>query len=339
MRQSQMFIPTLRDVPNDAEAKSHQLMLRAGLVRQIVSGVYAFLPLGQKVLNVIQKIIREEMAKVGAVELLLPSIQPEELFIESGRLDLYGPDLVKFKDRNNRNLVLGPTHEELITKIVTAEINSYKKLPICLYQIQTKFRDEKRPRFGILRTKEFIMKDAYSFHASKENLDSTYQKIYDAYISIFERCGLNFRVVEADSGAMGGTDTHEFMALSDIGEDTIVYSNESNYIANIEKAPVTIRQYEQDIPKKHNTIEEIYTPRFKTVEEIVEGLNLKLKNIIKTVAFESNGSPIIALVRGDYDINEVKLKNILGVDKIELLSENKSINELKSIPGFIGPIG
>lgn len=339
MRQQHSFIPTLREIPADAEAKSHKLMLRAGLIRQVVSGVYAYLPVGQKVLLKVQTIIREEMAKAGAEELFLPSIQPEELFKESGRWDYYGDDLMKLRDRHDRDFVLGPTHEELITNIVKAEVKSYKKLPMCMYQIQTKFRDEKRPRYGVLRSREFIMKDAYSFHASEECLDYTYRKIYNSYVSFFERCGLNFRAVEADSGAMGGTDTHEFMILTDVGEDTIVYSNESNYAANIEKAPVITRDYDQIIPEHNSSIQEVNIPGISMIKELVTHLNVDAKHIIKSVAFDVKGQPVIVLVRGDYDVNETKVKNIFGVDKVDLLSDERIMIDCNSVPGYLGPIG
>lgn len=244
MKQSQSFIPTLREVPADAEVKSHQLLLRAGFIRQSSSGVYTFLPLGRRVLQKVEAIIREEMNRAGAIELLMPALQQAELWQESGRWYSYGPELMRLKDRHERDFALGPTHEEVITALVRDEVKTYKKLPLTLYQIQTKFRDEKRPRFGLLRGREFIMKDAYSFHTSKESLDEVYNKMYEAYSNIFRRCGLNFRAVIADSGAIGGKDTHEFMVLSDIGEDTIAYSDASDFAANIEMAPV-VATYEK----------------------------------------------------------------------------------------------
>lgn len=339
MRQQHSFIPTLRDVPADAEVVSHQLMLRAGLMRQIASGVYSYLPVGQKVIQKVQEIVREEMNKTGAQELLLSAMHPAELWHETGRWDVYGPELMRFKDRHDRDFALGPTHEEVITSLVRDEIRSYKKLPIAVYQIQTKFRDERRPRFGVLRSREFMMKDAYSFHATEESLDEMYQKMYDAYTAIFTRCGLNFRAVEADSGAIGGTDTHEFMVLSEIGEDTIAFSDSSQYAANIEKAEVIIREYEQIIPAKEAAAQLVDTPNVKTIEELVSFLNIDQKQIIKSVAFDVDGEIVLVLVRGDFEVNETKVKALLGAQVVELLAEDRVVKELHSVPGFLGPIG
>lgn len=339
MRQQYSFIPTLRDTPADAEVVSHQLMLRAGLMRQIASGVYSYLPVGQKVLRKIQDIVREEMNKTGAMELLLSALHPAELWHETGRWNVYGPELMRLKDRHERDFALGPTHEEVITSLVRDEIKSYKKLPIAVYQIQTKFRDERRPRFGVLRSREFIMKDAYSFHATPESLDEMYQKMYDAYTAIFTRCGLNFRAVEADSGAIGGTDTHEFMVLSDIGEDTIAFSDTSSYAANIEKAAVTITEYEQIIPSEVAPKETVETPNVKTIADLAAFLNVEAKQVIKSVAFDVDGEIVLALVRGDYEINETKVKAILEADIVELLAEERIVKDLKSVPGYLGPIG
>lgn len=263
MKQSQSFIPTMRENPADAEVKSHQLLLRAGYIRQTASGVYSYLPLAHRVLTKIENIIREEMNRIGAVELLMPALQQAELWQESGRWYSYGSELMRLKDRHERDFALGPTHEEVITSLVKDEIKSYKRLPLTLYQIQTKFRDEKRPRFGLLRGREFIMKDAYSFHATQESLDEVYEQVREAYSRIFTRCGLNFRAVIADSGAMGGKDTHEFMVLSEIGEDTIAYSDSSDYAANIEMAPV-VASYEKvdepliELEKKRNAKQKIH---------------------------------------------------------------------------------
>lgn len=270
MKQSMSFIPTLREVPADAEIKSHQLLLRAGFIRQNASGVYSFLPLGKRVLQKIEAIIREEMERAGAVELLMPALQQAELWQESGRWYSFGPELMRLKDRHDRDFALGATHEEVITALVRDEVKSYKRLPLTLYQIQTKFRDEKRPRFGLLRGREFIMKDAYSFHASHESLDEVYNKMYEAYANVFRRCGLNFRAVIADSGAMGGKDTHEFMVLSDVGEDTIAYSDSSDYAANIEMAPVITTYERSDEP--HASLEKVHTPEQRTIEEVSQFL-------------------------------------------------------------------
>lgn len=246
MRQSNLLIPTLREVPAEADLKSHQLLLKAGFIRQLASGVYNFLPLGKRVLRKVENIVREEMDRAGAQEVQMPALQPAELWQATGRWDTMGQELMRLKDRHERNFALGATHEEVVTALVRDEVNSYKKLPFSLYQIQAKYRDEKRPRFGLLRGREFLMKDAYSFHETYESLDETYDVIFNAYKRIFERCGLNFRAVIADSGAMGGKDTHEFMVLSDVGEDIIAYSNESDFAANIEMAPV-VSNYENQL--------------------------------------------------------------------------------------------
>jgi prolyl-tRNA synthetase len=339
MRQQHYLAPTLRDVPADAEVISHQLMLRAGFIRQLASGVYTYLPLGQKVLRKVQDIVREEMDKSGAQEVLMPALHPAEIWKETGRWGVYGPELMRLKDRHDREFALGPTHEEVITGLIRDEVKSYKKLPMNVYQIQTKYRDERRPRFGILRSREFIMKDAYSFNPSQESLDESYQKMYEAYSAIFTRCALNFRAVEADSGAIGGTDTHEFMVLSDIGEDTIAYSDRSDYAANIEKAIVITREYEQIQAPEQKEMKSVDTPGIKTIEDLVQFLNIDPKQIIKSIAFQVDDQVVVALVRGDFECNETKLKNIFHADIVELLSEESVVKDLRSIPGFLGPIG
>lgn len=338
MRQSQAFIPTVKETPADAEVISHQLMLRAGLMRQIASGVYAYLPIGQKVIQKVSQIVREEMNRTGAQELFMPVLHPAELWHETGRWQIYGPELMRLKDRHNRDFALGPTHEEVVTSLVRDEVKSYKRLPLALYQIQTKFRDERRPRFGVLRSREFVMKDAYSFHSSYESLDEMYQAMYKAYATILERCGLRYRAVEADSGAIGGTDTHEFMVLSKVGEDTIAYSDSSDYAANIEKAAVTITEYEQ-VSKQSGVLELIDTPNVSTIEALAQFLNVSKQQIIKSVALEVDGEIVVALVRGDYELNETKVKALLEADMAELLEETRIVKELQSIPGFIGPKG
>ncbi|GGK13485.1 proline--tRNA ligase [Caldalkalibacillus thermarum] len=338
MRQQHYLIPTLRDIPADAEVVSHQLMLRAGLIRQLASGLYTYLPLAQKVLKKIQAIIREEMDKAGAQEILMPALHPAEIWQETGRWDVYGPELMRLYDRHERQFALGPTHEEVVTALVRDEIKSYKRLPMTVYQIQTKFRDERRPRFGVLRAREFIMKDAYSFDTSHEGLDESYRKMYEAYQAIFSRCGLNFRAVEADSGAIGGTGTHEFMVLSDVGEDTIAYCDSCQYAANIEKAEVNQRDYRQ-IESTGQPMEKVNTPQAKTVTELVDMLDVSPRQIIKAVALDVDGQVVVALVRGDFELNEVKVKNLFGADRVELLDEERIRAELGSEPGFIGPIG
>ncbi|MBM7694852.1 prolyl-tRNA synthetase [Peribacillus deserti] len=336
MKQSMTFIPTLREVPADADTKSHQLLLRAGFIRQNSSGVYSYLPLAKKVLQKIETIIREEMDNAGAVEMFMPALQQAELWQESGRWYSYGPELMRLNDRNDREFALGATHEEVITSLIRDEIKSYKRLPLALYQIQTKFRDEKRPRFGLLRGREFIMKDAYSFHSNFDSLDDVYQKMYNAYSAVFRRCGLNFRAVIADSGAMGGKDTHEFMVLSDIGEDTIAYSDSSDYAANIEMAPVTA-EYEakNEEPK---SLEKVLTENQKTIEEVSSFLNTTQDNCIKSLVFKADDQYVLALVRGDFEINDIKLKNLLEASVVELASPAETKEILGCEIGSIGPV-
>jgi prolyl-tRNA synthetase len=336
MKQSMTLIPTLREVPADAEIKSHQLLLRAGFIRQNASGVYSYLPLGRKVLQKIEEIIREEMNNAGAVELLMPALQQAELWQESGRWYTYGPELMRLKDRHEREFALGATHEEVITSLVRDEVKSYKRLPLTLYQIQTKFRDEKRPRFGLLRGREFIMKDAYSFHSSQESLDEVYEKIFQAYSNIFRRCGLNFRAVIADSGAMGGKDTHEFMVLSDVGEDTIAYSDTSDYAANIEMAPVVVKYEKDHEPEKE--LEKIKTENQKTIEEVSAYLNVDKKKCIKSLLFKVDDSYVLVLVRGDHEVNDIKLKNLFEASVVELADAEETKKILGVSVGSIGPI-
>lgn len=337
MRQSQAFIPTLREVPADAEVKSHQLLLRAGFIRQSASGVYTFLPLGQRVLQKIEAIIREEMNRIGGMELLMPALQPAELWQQSGRWYSYGPELMRLKDRHERDFALGPTHEEMITAIVRDEVKTYKRLPLVLYQIQTKFRDEKRPRFGLLRGREFMMKDAYSFHTSKESLDETYNDMYNAYSNIFRRCGLNFRAVIADSGAIGGKDTHEFMVLSDIGEDTIAYSDASDYAANIEMAPVVTTYEKSSEPPAE--LKKVVTPGQKTIDEVASYLQVSPDRCIKSLLFNVDGRYVLVLVRGDHEANEVKVKNVLDATVVELATPEETERVMGAPVGSLGPIG
>ncbi|MBU9720356.1 MULTISPECIES: proline--tRNA ligase [Bacillaceae] len=336
MKQSTFLAPTLRDVPSDADVKSHQLMLRAGLIRQSTSGVYSFLPLGLKALKKVENIIREEMDMAGAQELLMPAIQPAELWQESGRWEAYGPELMRLHDRHGREFALGPTHEEVITTLVRDDIRSYKKLPMTLYQIQNKFRDERRPRFGVLRSREFLMKDAYSFDTSVEALDESYQKMYDAYTTIFTRCGLDFRAVEADSGAIGGTDTHEFMVLSEIGEDTIAYSDQSDYAANIEIAAVNVTYEKSDEELSHLKLVE--TPGKKTIEDVANFLDVSKEKLIKSVLFMVDGEPVLVLVRGDHEVNDVKIKHLFEATIVEMASDEEIKKWLQTVPGFIGPV-
>jgi prolyl-tRNA synthetase len=335
MKQSMMFIPTLREVPADADVKSHQLLLRAGFIRQNSAGVYTFLPLGKKVLQKVEQIVREEMDRAGAVEMFMPALQLAELWQESGRWYSYGPEMMRVKDRHNRDFALGPTHEEMITSLVRDEVNSYKKLPLTLYQIQTKFRDEKRPRFGLLRGKEFIMKDAYSFHSSFDSLDVVYQGLFEAYSNVFSRCGLNYRAVIADSGAMGGKDTHEFMVLSDIGEDTIAYSDSSNYAANVEMAPV-ITTYEKNNSSQEE-LQKIDTPGQKSIEEVSTFLRVSPEQCLKSIMFKVDDQFVLVVVRGDHEINDVKIKNIFNASVVELATSEETKNAVGPV-GSLGPI-
>ncbi|MCM3572737.1 proline--tRNA ligase [Mesobacillus subterraneus] len=337
MKQSMSLIPTLREVPSDAEVKSHQLLLRAGFIRQNASGVYTYMPLGRKVLQKVEAIIREEMNNAGAAELFMPALQQAELWQESGRWYSYGPELMRLRDRHDREFALGATHEEVITSIVRDEVKSYKRLPLTLYQIQTKYRDEKRPRFGLLRGREFIMKDAYSFHATQESLDEVYERIFQAYSNVFRRCGLNFRAVIADSGAMGGKDTHEFMVLSDIGEDTIAYSDTSEYAANIEMAPVTAVYEKSSEPARE--LEKVHTENKKTIDEVSSFLNVEAKDCIKSLLFKVDDRHVLVLVRGDHDVNDIKLKNYFEASVVELADTATTKEVLGCSVGSLGPVG
>ncbi|EKU50481.1 proline--tRNA ligase [Staphylococcus massiliensis] len=336
MRQTKMFIPTLREEPAEAEAISHKLLLKAGLIKQMTSGVYSYLPLATRVLNNISHIVREEMENIDAVEVSMPVMQQKELWEESKRWEAYGPELMRMKDRHGREFALGPTHEEVFTSLVRDELKSYKRLPITLFQIQTKFRDEKRPRFGLLRGREFIMKDAYSFHSDEASLDETYQAMYQAYSTIFKRVGISARPVVADSGAIGGNHTHEFMALSDIGEDTIVYSEHSDYAANIEKAEVVYEANPSNASPE--ALEKIDTPSVKTVKDLSKHLNIGLDKIVKSMVFKVDGEYIMVLVRGDHEINDVKLKAHFATDAIEMATQDDIFNLLGANPGSLGPI-
>lgn len=336
MKQSKVFIPTMKEVPAGAEALSHRLLLKAGLIKQSTSGIYSYLPLAARVLNNIEAIVREEMERIDAVEILMPALQQAELWEESDRWSAYGPELMRLQDRNGREFALGPTHEEVVTSLVRDELKSYKQLPLTLFQIQSKYRDEKRPRFGLLRGREFIMKDAYSFHADEESLDASYQDMYNAYGRIFKRVGINARPVVADSGAIGGSHTHEFMALSEIGEDTIVFSDQSDYAANIEKAEVIYKPNE-----KHDEIKpltKIETPNVHTAQELATFLEKPLDEITKSMIFKVDGEFIMVLVRGHHEINDIKLKAYFATDSIELATEDEIVNLLGAKPGSLGPI-
>lgn len=337
MRQQSFFSPTMRDVPQGADITSHQLMLRAGLIRQTASGIYSYLPLGYKVLRKIENIVREEMNNAGAQEILMPAVQPAEIWEESGRIHDYGPELMRLKDRHNRDFVLGATHEEVITSLVRDELNSYKKLPVNLYQIQNKYRDERRPRFGVLRSREFVMKDAYSFDSSEEGLEESYWNMFRAYQSVFKRCGLDFRAVEADAGAIGGKGgTHEFMALSDVGEDTIAYSDASDFAANIEVAKIA-DGYEKPA-RPETSMAPVDTPSMKTIDDLMKGLSIESTSIIKSVLFIADEEPVLVLVRGDHEVNEIKVANMLDSSEVRLAEDAEVEQVMGCRTGFIGPV-
>ncbi|EJB6319389.1 proline--tRNA ligase [Listeria monocytogenes] len=336
MRQTMTFIPTLKEVPADAEVKSNQLLLRAGFIRQTASGIYSYLPLATLMLRKIETIIREELEAIGAAELLMPALQPAELWQESGRWNDYGPELMRLKDRASRDFALGPTHEEVITALLRDEVKSYKRLPLTLYQIQTKFRDEKRPRFGLLRGREFIMKDAYSFHATSESLDEVYNLMHQAYSNIFTRCGLEFRSVIADSGSIGGNESKEFMALSDIGEDTIAYSDASDYAANTEMAPVLYMEKKSHELEKD--LEKVATPDQKSITDIVEFLEVPIEKTMKSMLYQVDDEVIMVLVRGDHEVNDIKIKNALDATNVELVDPAVAVELLGANFGSLGPI-
>lgn len=341
MRISKLLMPTLRETPNDAEVLSHILMTRAGMINKVAAGIYDYLPFGYRVIRKVENIIREEMDRAGAQEVLMPFAVPAELWQESGRWQKYGKELLRFKDRKDMEFCLGPTHEEVITDIARKCISSYKQLPMNLYQIQGKFRDEVRPRFGLMRGREFIMKDAYSFHDSEESLDQEYKNMYATYCRIFERCGLKYKVVEADSGAIGGSVSQEFMVLADNGEDALLSCAECNYSSNVEAARST-RDKAAGLPTAE-PLAEVYTPGQKTIEEVSAFLKASPQQMIKTLIFyvkkDEAESSVIVLVRGDRQVNEIKLKNYLGVD-IVLPADDAAVQHVLGVePGFCGPVG
>jgi prolyl-tRNA synthetase len=332
-----MLIPTLRDVPAEAEVVSHKLMLRAGMIRQVARGIYDFLPLGVRVLRKVERIIREEMNRAGAQEVLLPAVCPAELWQESGRWEKYGKELLRIKDRNDRDFCFGPTHEEVITDLVRRDVRSYRELPINLYQIQSKFRDEVRPRFGLMRGREFIMKDAYSFHVDRADCDREYENMFRTYRRIFDRCGLAYRPVEADTGAIGGSRSHEFQVLADSGEDAIVSCDACEYAANVEKAGIGAGAP----PSAGATaaLEEVATPGRRTIEEVSAFLKLAPERFIKTLLYVAGETVVVALVRGDHALSEPKLKDALGTPGVELAPEDV-VERVTGAPiGFAGPIG
>ena len=337
MKMSNMLMLTLREVPAEAEIESHKLMLRSGMMRKMASGVYNYMPLGLKVLKNIEDIIREEMNAAGAQEFLTSALLPAELWQESGRWDVYGAEMFRLKDRNNRDFCLGPTHEEVFTDIARNEIKSYKQLPVNLYQIQTKYRDERRPRFGVMRSREFVMKDAYSFDKDQAGLDLSYNKMHDAYVKIFNRCGLDAKCVEADSGAIGGSNSAEFMVKSEVGEDDVVFCNHCDYAANIEKAPSTPEKAVAEDLKELNKVE---TPDARTIEDLVKFFNTTEKKFAKTLIFNADGKIVAVMVRGDREVNEVKVSNALGgVVNLDMATAEEVFSATSAKVGFAGPIG
>ena len=337
MKLSKMLVSTLREVPAEAEIASHKLMLRAGMMRKMASGVYNYMPFGIKVIKKIEDIVRSEMDAADAQEFLASALLPSELWIESGRWDVMGPEMFRLKDRNEREFCLGPTHEEVFTDIARNEIKSYKQLPLNLYQIQTKYRDERRPRFGVMRSREFIMKDAYSFDANNEGLDKSYNKMYDAYNNIFRRCGLECKAVEADSGAMGGSGSAEFMVKSEVGEDEVVFCNSCNYAANMEKAPSTVDSVEKEEFKELN---KILTPNVKTIEDLEKFFNTTAKKFAKTLIYKADGRVVAVMVRGDRQLNETKVINAIGgAIQFEMADAETVMASTSAAVGFAGPIG
>lgn len=337
MKMSNMLVLTMKEVPAEAEISSHQLMLRAGMMRKMASGIYNYMPLGLKVLKKVEDIVREEMNNTGAQEFLASAMIPGELWQESGRWDAYGAEMFRVKDRNDRDFCLGPTHEEVFTDIARNEIKSYKQLPINLYQIQTKYRDERRPRFGVMRSREFVMKDAYSFDKDQEGLDISYNKMHDAYVRIFNRCGLDAKPVEADSGAIGGSNSAEFMVKSEVGEDDVVFCTCCDYAANIEKA-VSTPEISQEEAK--NELSEVETPNARTIEELVKFFNTTEKKFAKTLIFNADGKIVAVMVRGDREVNETKVANALGgVNNLQMATEAEVKKATSAAVGFAGPIG
>jgi prolyl-tRNA synthetase len=337
MRVSQFFLPTTKEAPADAEIVSHRLMLRAGLIRRLAGGIYTWLPLGLRVVRKVEAIVREEMNRAGAIEVFMPAIQPAELWQESGRWQQYGPELLRLKDRHEREFCVGPTHEEVITDIARREIRSYRQLPVHFYQIQTKFRDEIRPRFGVMRAREFVMKDAYSFHADAESLERTYRAMFDCYTRIFTRLGLKFRAVAADTGAIGGTGSHEFHVLADSGEDAIAYCPQSDYAANVELAealPPAAPRGPASAPMK-----KVPTPDKTRCEDVAALLALPLQRTVKAIAVVHDEAFHLLLLRGDHDLNEIKTQKLPGLDPFRFATEAEIVRHLGCKPGYIGPVG
>ena len=335
MRVSKLYAPTLREVPAEAEVVSHRLMLRAGFMRKAAGGIYTYLPLAWRVLKKIERIVREEMDAKGSQELLMPIVQPAEIWQESGRWDVYGAEMFRLQDRHNRCFCLGPTHEEMVTTLIRGDVRSYRQLPLSVYQIQNKYRDERRPRFGLMRGREFIMKDAYSFDRDEAGLDKSYQDMYDAYTNIFTRCGLNFRPVEADSGAIGGSGSHEFMVIADSGEAEIVFCTSCDYAANVEKAELFPLEAQEEAML---TKEEVVTPDCKTIADVCAYLKLPVDHSVKAVAYNSEKGLILCFVRGDHEVNEIKVINTCGVIDLEMATEEQ-LAAAGTVGGYMGPVG
>lgn len=339
MRMSKLYIPTLREMPAEAEIASHKLLLRAGMMRKLVSGVYSYLPMGYKVIRKVEQIVREEMDRAGSQELLMSAIQPKEIWEATGRWDNFGPEMFKLRDRNDREFCLGPTHEEYFTNLIKDEVKSYKQLPLNLYQIQTKYRDEKRPRFGLMRCREFIMKDAYSFDVDEENMKKAYEIMWEAYDKVFTRLKLKYKVVQGDTGAMGGKISHEFMAMSEVGESLIAYCDNCDYAATDEKAEVVYRVNENS--GKELELEKVYTPNVTTIEALVEFFNVEHSNFAKALVFNVTGKPVVAIIPGDRELNETKFCNYLGIAEhdLEMADEEMILDITGANKGFTGPIG
>ncbi|PIE57926.1 MAG: proline--tRNA ligase [Desulfobulbus propionicus] len=339
MRYSQLFLPTTKETPAEAEVVSHKLLLRGGFIRKLTSGVYTYLPLGFMALQKVTEIVREEMNRAGAQEILMPMVQPGDLWQESGRWEKYGPELLRFHDRHERDSCLGPTHEEVITDLARRELHSYRQLPLNLYQIQTKFRDEIRPRFGLMRGREFVMKDAYSFDVDDEAAGLSYERMRAAYHRIFERCALDFRVVEADSGAIGGAFSHEFMVLAETGEDTLVICSGCSYAANVEKAAIVMDRESVPVAEPLLPLETVATPGMKKIHRVAEYLKVSPREMVKTLLYVAEDQVVAVLVRGDREVQPVKLKNILGGTEVELLPEEEVWERVQLPAGYLGPVG
>lgn len=339
MRYSKMFVPTLREIPAEAETEGHRLLLRAGMIKKLASGIYSFLPLGYRTFKKIEKIIKDEMDRAGAQELITSALLPAQTYQASGRWEVFGPEMFRLEDRNGRDFCLGPTHEEVFTEIVRDSVRSYKELPVTLYQIQTKYRDEIRPRFGLMRSREFVMKDAYSFDKNEEGLDISYKNMYEAYCKIFDRCGLDYLVVDADSGAMGGTGSQEFMVKSDIGESVIAFCENCGYAANSEKAECVPESDKKRDNNETKEIEKISTPDVRTVDELTNFLDCSEKDLAKTLIYKADDNIIAVMVRGDRELNEVKLQNYLGCTELEMADAQTIKRITQADVGFSGPIG